>query len=138
MVWIAIFIITFLIEIFTVSLVSVWMALGSIIAFLFYHFGFSLYVQCLAFIVSSLIFLYFLKPLSQKYWLKHIKEAKSTPLIGEKGKVVTHISNQEEIGEVKVKGVTYTARSVDAQEIKVGETVVVERIEGNKLYVRLP
>ena len=49
--------------------------------------------------------------------------------------VVQEIDNLRGLGQVKVGGMPWTARSAGEQILPVGTTVRVERIEGVKLYV---
>ena len=56
-------------------------------------------------------------------------------VIGQTGTVLEAIDNLEETGRVRANGLDWTARSAAGEQIPVGQTVMVERIEGVKLVV---
>lgn len=109
---------------------------GAIIAFIFGFLGLSPMVQIFAFIISSIIFLLTLKPVIKKYFSKEIPKTNVDALFGERGIVTKRISNLDQEGEVKLKGLHYTARNNDGDDvIEEGTQVTAVRIEGVKLFV---
>lgn len=110
--------------------------LGAIVALLLGLAGVPQILQIFAFIVSSIIFLLSLKPLAKKYFIKDVPKTNIDAIMGERGFVTGRISNMEQVGEVKVKGLHYTARNVNNDEvIEVGTPIEAVRIEGVKLFV---
>ena len=57
-------------------------------------------------------------------------------LVGRKVTVSKNIDNIKETGAVVLDGTTWNARSADDIAITSGETVIIERVEGNKLIVK--
>lgn len=134
--WIIIFILAVIIEALTVSFASLMVGLGAVVAFIFGLLGFSTMAQIFAFIISSIILLLILKPFSNKFIVKEVEKTNIDAVIGEKGIVTKRISNKEQVGEVKLKGLYYTARSIDDEIIiEEGTEVVANRIEGVRLFV---
>ena len=56
--------------------------------------------------------------------------------LGETAKVTWAVDNENAAGAVYVDGKTWTARSADGSAIPAGTRVMVERIEGVKLFVK--
>lgn len=136
MIWMVIFVITLIAEAMTVALISIWFSIGAVFAFIAEKMGFGLPTQIFVFILLSFLLLLVTKPFVKKVLIKKIEPTNVHSLIGQTAKVITHINNLEEIGEVKLGHVIYMARNVENGDIRVGETVIVERIEGVKVFVR--
>lgn len=135
-IWIGVFVIALIGEAITVSFASIMVGLGAIVALLLGLAGVPQILQIFAFIVSSIIFLLSLKPLAKKYFIKDVPKTNIDAIMGERGFVTGRISNMEQVGEVKVKGLHYTARNVNNDEvIEVGTPIEAVRIEGVKLFV---
>lgn len=73
LVWLGLFIILVLIEIFTLRLIAVWFAGGVLFAFVLALFGYSVLLQVPAFIALSLILL-FSRPCLRRFLEKENKE----------------------------------------------------------------
>lgn len=133
--WLIIFIITFIIEITTMSLVSIWFSAGALIAIITKYFGLSILGQIIAFIITSILTFVLFAPIL----MKHIKTPKvktnTDSLIGEIGEVLKDITPLA-YGQVKVNHQIWTAKAIDGFEIKEGNMVEVLKIEGVKLIVK--
>lgn len=131
----------FLGEIFTVSFMLFWPGVGAFLAFLT-----SLIVpdnitaQVVVFGVSSVLLIFFTKPLTKKLFKSNDDTVmNNSAIIGKKGTVLKPIDQDNPIGQVKVNGELWSAIKADKDEpIKVGESVIVEKIDGVKLLVRKP
>ena len=90
--------------------------------------------QLLVFVVISVISLFATLPLVNKIKKKeHIVPTNLDRVIGKEAEVIKEI-RPNHFGEVEIFGSTWTAVSRD--EIKVGEKVIVEKIDGVKLIVK--
>lgn len=123
------------IEVFTVSLVTIWFVGGSLAAWILSIFGVPPALQIIVFIGVSVALLIYTRPI-----LENLMKGKHVPmnletLIGAKG-VVTQKIEDYEIGEVKLEGKYWSAKSFDGGSINLGEEVEVVRIDGVKLIVR--
>lgn len=135
-IWVIVFVFAFIIESITVSFASLMIGFGAIVGLLFSLAGMSVPVQIIAFVVSTTLFLVILKPVFKKYFIKEVEKTNIDAIMGEKGIVTKRISNAEQVGEVKVKGLHYTARNVkDDEIIEEGTQISAVRIEGVKLFV---
>lgn len=98
-------------------------------------FGFSPVLQIIVFIGVSIALLFYTRPI-----LENLMKGKHVPmnletLIGAKA-IVTESIKDYEIGEVKLEGKYWSAKSFDGGSIDCGEEVEVVRIDGVKLIVR--
>lgn len=134
-VWLIIAVVLGIIEAATVSLVSVWFAVGALAAIIPAYFGAPLWGQILVFLAVSAISFAF-----TRRFFKDVVKVKKQPtnvdsLIGTDGIVTAEINNLEGGGKVYISGLTWSAKSDDGFIISDGEVVTVKRIEGVTLIV---
>lgn len=138
LIWIIIGIILLIIEAVTVSFVSIFFAIGCFIAglasFLIPSWGAQIVIMC---IVSG-IGVAFGREVLQRYFEvnKEIKPSTIDALIGRTGIVVKEI-NKDEPGLVKLNGEVWSATSVNSIVIPKDANVVIEKIDGVKLIVKI-
>lgn len=133
--WIVIAIISSVVEALTVSVVSCWFAIGSIFAMLSYFLGATPLIQFFVFILTTALTLLIARPIIKKHNKVDIQPTNADMLIGEMGIVTTEINNLISTGSIKIKGLEWTARSLDNSIIEKNQIVKVIRIEGVKLIV---
>lgn len=134
-IWLGITVVTLVVEFITFELVSIWISLGAFIAMILAACGVGYEIQIIVAIVISIGCLLGLRKFALK-WLTKSKEKTNLDLvIGKKVKLLTKIS-QDQMGTVKLNGITYSAKSSSDEEIDENEYVIVEKIEGNKLIVK--
>lgn len=134
-VWIGFAIVMAVCEAATAQLVSIWFVVGAICAAITTIFTPSLIIQTTVFLAVSFIALIVTKPLVKK--LRNKENAQNTNahrLIGMIGVVVSDITDDQSIGQVKVAGEFWSARSDFAPILK-DQKVKVLAIEGVKLIV---
>lgn len=136
--WLGVAVISLIIESITSDMVSIWFTPGAILAMILSIWVDLFWLQLLIFLAISIIMLI----LARAYFKKHPILHDSAPMnadavLEERGVVVEEINNLKETGAVKVKGMVWTARSVDDQMIARGEIVTIEQISGVKLICRL-
>ncbi len=130
--WFSICAFLFLLEVVTVNLVSIWFAIGAFFAMIASLITDSLVIQIIVFSIISIIALLITKPLVKKMHSGKIQPTNSDRVIGKRATVTKKIT-EDEYGEVKVLGTTWTA--VSDKKFDVGEKVVVKKIDGVKLIV---
>lgn len=136
-VWLILLVLFAVAEASTVGLVSIWFALGSLVALLLSLFIENIWVEIWVALIVSILSLLMLRPLSQKYFSpKQHKPTNLDLLIGADAVVTQAIDNLQAVGQVKVKGQIWTARGEGDSRIPEGTVVTVLRIEGVKLYVQ--
>ena len=134
-VWLVLMILFAITEAATMGLTAVWFAIGSLVALLATLFGAGLVVQLVLFVIVSAVFLYFTRPLAKRFFSGEKVKTNFDRIIGMYGVVTQAIDNEAAVGQVRVNGQVWTARSADGSLIAEGESVVVRSIAGVKLMV---
>lgn len=134
--WFVLLIIFSVAEAATVSLVSIWFALGALGAFIAKLLSASFPAQVTVFIIVSLISLLATRPLVNKLHTKNIQSTNADRCLGMDAVVIEEIDNLNSKGQVKVNGNVWTARSENNQIIPKGSIVRAVRIDGVKLIVK--
>lgn len=120
----------------TAAVTTIWFAVGSVVAMLAALLGAELWLQVVLFAVVSVVCLMALRPLLKKYLEPKKVKTNIDAIIGTQGVVMERIDNLAGTGKVKLGAMEWTARSVSGETIEKDTVVVVERIEGVKVYVK--
>lgn len=129
--------ISFLIELFTLTVFFVFIGLGFLGATIVSLFTQNIFIILGVGIIITLISIYFLRTLLMNK-LKKIREEKSgfEITIGQKAKVIDEISSDpSKFGTVKIDGVIWNAREINEQKLEPGEIVKILKIDGSHLVV---
>ncbi len=129
-------IVMLLIELATVSLTSIWFAIGAFAACIVSFFTDNILILGGVFIgVSVLVLLLFRPSLARKFTAER-KKTNTDSLIGATAKVTERIDNNSFTGTAVLNGQEWTARSkYDSVIIEAGTEVEVDSISGVKLIV---
>lgn len=132
-IWTIILIISLAVEALTLNLVTIWIALGALVALISSIFVSSVMIQTVIFIITTLLTLIFTRS-----FIKDILKVKSVKtnldsVVGQIGIVTSDIS-EDKRGKVKIAGKIWTA--ISDSPISVGEKVEILAIEGVKLVVK--
>ncbi len=130
--WFIAFLVFLVIELVTVNLVTIWFAVGAVVAMVCSFITDSIVIQSVVFLVTSVLVLLLTRPLMKKFKGFDRVPTNSDRVIGKIGEVTVKIEKNK-YGEVKVFGNRWTATS--NQVIDVGEHVKVKAIDGVKLIV---
>ena len=130
--WLISFVILSLFELITINLVSIWFALGALIAAFVSLVTDNLMILLAVFTVSSLVLFILTKPLVKKIKAREVVPTNLDRVIGKSGVVTMEIA-KDSIGEVKVLGKRWSAYS--DKEIEENSKVKVLAINGVKLKV---
>lgn len=133
--WLVLLVVFLILELSTVTMVSLWFAAGSLAALLISILGGALWLQILFFLAVSGLFLALLRPLVRKYLTPKITATNIDSVIGSRGLVTAPIDNVAATGQVKLGAMVWTARSTSGESIAEGTLVQVDRIEGVKVFV---
>lgn len=132
--WVALFIITVIIELDTANLTTIWFSLAAIAALVLAALDIHYWIQILVFVVVGLLLVLATRPLIKKTIGKEIMRTNADRVIGNVG-IVTAAISPNEIGEVKVINQMWRAFNKEGLEFEIGEKVSVDGIEGIKLIV---
>lgn len=136
-IWLAVLIICVLVEAGTMGLVCIWFAAGSLVAWALAMLGVSEAVQCVAFVGVSALLLIFTRPLVRKFVTPKIQPTNVNAVIGREAIVIEAIRPLEGVGQVKLGGQIWSAKTdEDTQCIPEGTLVEVVRVEGVKVFVK--
>lgn len=133
--WLAVIVVSIVIEIITMELVSGWFAVGALFALILSAFNVGLTVELIVFITVSLGLLLTIR----KWALKLLKNAKNADtnldlVIHKKTKLLTDIT-KDKFGTVSINGVVWNVATNDSSTIAAGEYVTILSVNGNKLIV---
>ena len=133
--WLVAFIAFAVGEALTVGLVSIWFAIGALGGLAFAALGGGLWLQISVFVGLSALALALFKPLSSKLLKPKISDTNADRVIGASALVTQTIDNTQAVGQVKVDGQVWSARSAYDVVIPEGSEVRVRSIQGVKLLV---
>lgn len=132
--WLCAMVLFIIIEAVTPMLLSVWFALGALVAGVCSYFGVGETSCVMVFAVVSAVSLFvFKKFYSDKFVHKHEK-TNADRLIGAKGVVESDIDPIKGKGTAEVMGQLWSAKA--DEPIEKGTTIEVDAIEGVKLVVK--
>ena len=125
----------FVIEIATVGFLIFWLGIGALFAMITSFLTENILIQTIVFVVTSSILIPLTKPLADKFSNKKTIPTNSYSLLNKHGIVVADINSIEGIGQVKVDGEIWSAKSITEETITKGTEVTVDKIDGVKLVV---
>ena len=136
-IWLALFVVTFLIEIFSLDLVSIWFALSSLLGLLLSIFdGMPFYIEIIIVLLFAVILLIATRPLVRKLMKNQERKTNADSLIGITVRLIEDVS-LDSAGAVKINGITYTAVSANGEsDLKKGDLVKIIALKGNKVVVK--
>ncbi len=134
-IWLGVLIAALIAEAVTAGLISIWFVPGALVSMILAFCKVPEYLQLVVFFGMSLIFLVLSRTIWKKYTaIRPVEPTNADALVGMTAVVTADIHNIDAVGEVKVSGQYWSARSVrDNEIISVGTHVKVVAIEGVKL-----
>ncbi len=119
----------------TVVWVSLWVAAGAFAALVTSVLNLPFVFQLIVFLLVMGIFLFLLRPSFRKRFPIAVQPTNADLLLGQYAPVTAAIDNLAGVGQVKINGMEWSARSTDGQPIEEGTVVCIHHIEGVKLMV---
>ena len=136
-VWIAVLVAAVVIEAATNDFVAIWFFPAALISMILSLFSVPIWAQILSFVTVGLVLVIATRPLCRKLFKGKRETTNAPALVGKICIVTEEICNINEVGEVKVGGLCWSARSQDpTRVIAVGEQVEIVEINGVKLIVK--
>lgn len=135
--WLIIAGVCFIIEMATIGFFVFWFGIGALISMLVsILFPGNILLQCIIFIVSSVILLLLTKPLVNKFTKTDKKiETNAYSIINKKAVVVQDINPAFGVGQIKIAGEVWSAKTDDETIIEKGTSVKITKIDGVKAVV---
>lgn len=135
-VWVAVIVVTLIIEFTTMEITSIWFSVGGLIALILAAFNVSMEVQVIVFIIVSSVLLLSLRRWTKNKLLNSSNEPTNLDLLKkEKVKLLSPITTTDK-GTVKFNGVIWSAISEDNEPIEQDTFVQVVKVKGNTLIVK--
>lgn len=134
-IWAGLIVLFTVLEAMTLGLTSIWFAVGALGGLIASALGFGLVVQLIVFLVVAFLLLFYTRPIAKKVFKVGENKTNIDALIGQTGFVTKKIEEQN-IGQVKLNGQIWTAKTQGHDSINVGEEVEILAIEGVKLIVK--
>ena len=116
-------------------LVSIWFAAGALVAAIAAVLHAPLWLQITLFVVISGALLVALWPFVRKVLNPSHAATNIDSVIGSQGYVTEDIDNMDAVGQVKLGGMYWSARSTSGDPIPKGTLIRVDKIEGVKVFV---
>ena len=135
-VWIAVLVLAVVVEAFTADLLAIWFFPSALIAMILAFLDVHVAVQCLVFVLLGIVLVVATRPLCGRLAVGKKTKTNADALIGETALVTEEIRNIDEAGEVRIRGLCWSARAADGRVIAAGEQVTVLEIQGVKLIVK--
>ena len=134
--WLIILVVLIVVELMTMGLTTIWFAGGALVAMIIALCHGPIWLQVICFMVVSLAIMIPVRPIAMKYFNSDRHKTNVESLIGQEALVTSEIDNIKALGQVKINGMEWTARTVDGAEKIPAQTIVVVRaISGVKLVV---
>ena len=135
--WLALIVLFLIAEGASAAITSIWFAIGSMVALVAALLGAGVWLQIGIFAVVSVGCLFALQPLLKKYINPKKTKTNVDAIVGKQAVVLEAIDNLSGTGRVKIEGMEWSARSANGDPIAANTIVVVEKIEGVKVFVKM-
>ena len=136
-VWLGILVVAIVVEVFTDQLVSIWFVPASIVAVILHFCTVDVWWQVLAFLLLSAAGIILAKTVLAKYLQPKTTKTNIDAIIGERCVVTEKIDNYAGCGQVRIKGLIWSARGVGDDDVfEEGEVLQVVAIEGVKVICK--
>lgn len=137
--WAAIAVVALIVEMMTLTFVSVYVTAGATVAAFLAGFDQSFQVQLVAFMVVGIALLVLTRPhITKRLNQADYERSNVDAVIGMTARVTVAINNDLDVGQVHLRGELWRARSADpaVREIAVDEKVEVVSVEGAAAMVK--
>ena len=136
-IWLIVAGVCFIIEMITIGFLIFWFGIGALITMIVsLIFPENILLQATVFVISSTSLIFLTKPFVEKFTKKDKKVATNAySIIGKKGIVVQDINEAHGVGQIKVAGEVWSAKTTDGLVIEKGSQVEVIKIDGVKAVV---
>ena len=123
-------------EIATVGFLIFWLSLGSLCAMLTSFFTDNIIIQTAVFVVTSVLFIFLTRPLAKKLAkTDNTLVTNAFSIIYKKAIVIKEINPTLGVGQIKIDGQVWTAKSTNEEIISEGTEVLILNIDGVKAVV---
>ena len=134
-IWLIIAILFFILEMMGPSFLLFWVGVGALLAMVVSIFVDSLVIQIGIFVLSSTLLLFCTRSFVKKMTKNDTTLTNAYANIGKQGIVTQEINSIKGIGQVKVDGEVWSAKSSTNEIIEKGELITIVKLDGVKAIV---
>ncbi len=135
-IWLGVFVLAVILEAATQDFVSLWFAVGAVVAMCICYFV-PFYVEIIIFSVVSILTLALTRPAVKKLMSRTTRYTNTDEFVGKRVKLLKDVTRFEP-GEVRINGVEYQAILPENVDCLIEKDSIVElvAIKGNKIVVK--
>ena len=134
-IWLTAFVVLIGIEAATMTLCTIWFAIGALVSFFLTLAGVGKYGQLAAFFAVSCVLFFFTRPAALRYVNQKTVKTNVDELIGKKAVITEDVDNDRAAGTAVLDGREWTARSADGSVIEAGALAEIMEIQDRKSVV---
>ena len=134
--WLTAVVLFAIVEAATMGINFIWFSVGSLAAMICAMLGGRIWLQAVVFVVVTAVTLLYTKPLVKKYIQGRHQPTNADRIIGSTGVVTEDIDNMANVGQIRVNGQIWSAKSDCDAVIPAGTAVEVLSIAGVKAVVK--
>ena len=135
--WIAVIILSVVLEAMTDQLISIWFVPGAVIGTILDFLNVGEVYQVLVFLLLSIVGILFIRKYLTRFVPDKTSKTNIDAIVGEKCVVTEKIDNFAGCGQAKVKGQIWSARGLAEDDVfEVGEVLRIVAIEGVKIICK--
>lgn len=134
-IWLIIAILFFILEMMGPGFLLFWVGVGALLTMIVSIFVDNIAIQIGIFTISSIALLFCTRPFVKRFTKNDTTPTNAYSLIGKKGIVLKEINPIKGIGQIKVNGEIWSAKSSSDNIIAEGELITVLKIDGVKAIV---
>ena len=135
-IWLTAFVVLIGIEAATMTLCTIWFAIGALVSFFLTLAGVGKYGQLAAFFAVYGVLVVVTRPVARGDVKPKTVKTTVDELIGKKAVITEDVDNDRAAGTAVLDGREWTARSADGSVIEAGALAEIMEIQGVKLIVR--
>lgn len=134
-IWLIIAILFFILEMMGPNFLVFWLGVGALLTMIVSIFVDSIVIQIGIFTISSIALLFLTRPFFKKMTKQDTVATNAYALVGKTGIVTKEIDPIHGVGQIKIAGETWSAKSLSEDIIAKGEIITVIKIDGVKAIV---
>lgn len=135
LIWMGLVILLLLIEVATQGLTTIWFAGGALVAAVAAGLHAPFWIQFALFSVVSIVVMLLVRPMAKRMTRRSLTPTNADELIGKTARVCETIDEAAGTGQIRVRDLEWSARSLDGSVIEKDTDVVIREIRGVKLMV---
>ena len=134
-VWLAVFVVSMIMEFITFELVSAWVSLGSLVALVLAALGVGYEIQIVVFVTISIVCILSLRKITLRFLNKNKETTNIDAAVG-KTVHILETATEDKFATAKYNGIVFNVSTEDGEMLVEGDHAEIVKIDGNKLIVK--